>query len=411
MSRRRRDRQAGEAFGTSLADILTTALGCVVLLFLVAVTQIKTSLSAEKSAHASTQERLLAQKEGRQRAEVEKQVVRGQNSALEQALAAAKAQAQAVEGDRNKLATELAVVRGELDAQREALARTRERLEALEGAAREAMSALDPHSAAPVDAMLVIDGTQSMADSLETTRRNLRATVAALRVVSPTARVGVVVFRDKRERKALRLQEHPLTRDEAALEGFLTGIEATSTSRDKDRPEWLCGGLAAAEKAGWRPNALRLMIAVSDAAAQSKDARPCLAVAEHFRKAGGRLSVMSTKPVGYGTNKAVTREYDREVLPQHAAIAKAGGGTHVGQAEADALLVEVLQSAFRSRTTDPLQQLREVVDQPLTPTPPAPDHSTPPAPAPSEEPATPPAPAPADRSEDEGLMVVPRDDE
>ena len=37
MSRRRREKKGAEVFGTSLADILTTALGCVLLLFLLAV--------------------------------------------------------------------------------------------------------------------------------------------------------------------------------------------------------------------------------------------------------------------------------------------------------------------------------------------------------------------------------------
>ncbi len=415
--RRRRGRSAGEVFGTSLADILTTALGCVVLLFLVAVTRIKTTLTEEQAAHATTQEQLVAQEAGRQRAEVLQQVERGKRSALEQAVIDARAQATALEAERARLAAALAALQGQRAADQEALTATRDRMAGLEAAARDAMRALDPHTAAPVDAMLVIDGTRSMADSLDATRRNLGAAVAALRVVSPTARVGVVVFRDRLEAPGLRLQEHPLTNDAAALQGFLAGIEATSTAVDKDRPEWLCGGLAAAEKAAWRPNAIRLMIAVTDAAAQSAGARPCLAVANQFRKAGGRLSVMSTRPTGYGTNGAVTKDYDRTVLPQHERIAAAGGGTHVGLAEADALLIEVLESAFRSRTQDPLGKLRKMIETPLGPLPSelapvelGPADPGPAAPAPAGTPAIPP-PTEAPAPEEDVLDTVPRDDE
>lgn len=363
MSRRRREkRRVAEVFGTSLADILTTALGCVLLLFLVAVMHIKGSLSAaqasliaeaEKRARAESA-RLLALDRERAAAAAAR-VASGAASEAELALAALRAERDGLAAERDALAIALA--------EREADARGAEaRAIALSDAAQAVLGDLDPRTARPVDVMLVVDGTRSMAAGLDATRRNLRSTLDALRVVSPTARVGAVVFRDRREAPEMRLEQHPLTADPAELGAFLAGIEATSTAVDDDRPEWLCGGLSAAVEARWRPEAIKLVIATSDAAADDPGAGPCLATARRFAADGGRVYVLSTPPPGYRSRPAITAEHDRLVRPQHRAIAAAGGGVHVDATEAEGLLTEVLRAAFRARTAEPLDRLRRAVE-------------------------------------------------
>lgn len=369
MRGRRRRAAQGEAFGTSLADILTTALGCVVLLFLVAVTRIRDDLQNAQATLQSAQSDLVAEEEGRKLAEQARQVEQGKRTAVEQAMLdalAARGEAEralkASEEKVKSLSARIETIEEQTarltSNMQEADARNRRLAEGV----RSAVTALDPRTAEPVDVMLVIDGTKSMGPSLDATRRNLGSVVKALRVVSPTARVGVVVFRDKRERKALRIQNQPLTANVDTLRDFLAGIEATSTAVDTDRPEWLCGGLREATEAKWRENAIRLVIVVSDATDHDRKAAECLRLAQEFHAAGGRISVMSTLPEGMD-RRGVAAEYADRVLPQHASIAAAGGGTHVSQAEADALLTEVLQSAYRSRTSDPVDALRRVLDE------------------------------------------------
>jgi hypothetical protein len=361
VARRGRDRRSSEAFGTSLADILTTALGCVVLLFLVAVTRMKGTLGDEVAAHTRTQAALVATADQRAQAEAARAEEHAERTAAERAQLANSAALAAAENAKLSLADRLLNAEAERERLAAELGRARARTGALEAAARSALSELDPRTAKPVDIMLVIDGTKSMGDSLDATRRNLRSVVGALKVVSPTARVGVVVFRDKRESKALRLQSQPLTDDVDALLSFLDGVKATSTKVDKDRPEWLCGGIRAGAAAQWREDAIRLLVVVSDAAAQERRAKSCLRVAKAFAESGGRVSIMSTRPTGYGRNRKVTRDYRKVVLPQHGEIARVGGGTHVQAAEPDALLTEVLQSAFTSRTAAPLDGLRDAL--------------------------------------------------
>lgn len=359
--RRRRRLGQDDSFGASLADILTAALGCVMLMFLIAVLHVRNTLRAEQQAHESTQAKLIAEEAGHELADREKQVEQGKRRAIEAALTdatGARGQAQrALQAASEKLAaSEKALAEAQTEA--ESFAR---KYETLKGAAQAAVSELDPQQASPVDVMLVIDGTRSMKPSLDATRRNLQSAVAALRVVSPTARIGVVVFRDRRELPALRLEQHPLTGDAARLERFLDGIKATSSGRDKDLPEWLCGGIEAAAGARFRPNAKKLMIVVSDAAAQAEGARDCLESAQAFRAGGGQIYTLSTLPRGYGKITHVTAEYDDVVLPQHQAIAAAGGGRHVPSAESDDLLIELLRAAFSTRTELPLEALREAL--------------------------------------------------
>jgi len=362
--RRRTRRFTEEGFGTPLADILATALGCVLLIFMVVVLHIRTSLSQEQAAHSEVLAQLVANEKGRVLAEQAREVERGKRTAIEEALkdvrsARGQMQRALVAAQDKSRALEQALARAESTAEH-----AERRYANLENAARSVVTELDPHTASPVDIELVIDGTRSMKPSLGSTRRNLRAAVEALRVVSPTARVGVVVFRDQHEVESFRLQAHPLTGDDQALGRFLKGIEAASTRRDRDRPEWLCGGIARAVKARWRDDAIKLMIAVSDAASQDPSAKACLAEARRFRAAGGQLHVLSTKPRGYGRSRAVTRDYKTNVLPQHAAIARAGGGVHVEEADSNALMTALLRAAFSSRTRRPLERLRQVIGEP-----------------------------------------------
>ncbi len=345
MARRRRQLGDHDTFGgVSLADVLTTALGCVLLLFLVAVSHIRDSLFAEQDAHSQTQKELLATNERKGALASALESTDQQRSAAERALSAARARAGELEAQLTALRSEHDALLGQHDA--------------LRGSVRAVVEDLDPRTARPVDVMLVIDGTRSMKPSLDSTRRNLESATEALRVVSPTARVGVVVFRDKNEKKALRLQSHALTADAPALRAFLGGIQATSTRVDRDRPEWLCGGIAHAVEADWRPDAIKLVIAVSDAGAQDPGARRCLEDAQGFREAGGRLHMLTTRPRGM-RRKAVRLDFEKNVLPQHRRIAAAGGGLHVEQADADDLLTALLRAAYEERAR-PLERLKHL---------------------------------------------------
>lgn len=362
MSRRRR-RNNDDSFGLSLADVLTTALGCVLLLFLAAMILIKNSLQDERDKHLNTQTELASQSQGRAAAEQARQKERGQRTAVESELARESAALAEARQKVEDLQKRLAGMTVELNHERSSKAEALQRYRGLRDATRTAAEELDPKKASPVDVVMVIDGTRSMQPSLDATRRNLISTMKALRVVSPTARVGVVVFRDQREDRGLRLESHPLTDNERDLARFLQGIKATSTSADRDRAEWLCdGGLRAGAEAGWRDEAIKLMIVVSDADAQRP--KVCGEIAQKFAAEGGRIYMLSNLPEGYNNRRQgpLRTVYQNKVLPQHAEIARLGDGLHVKNAEVDALLTEVLRGAFQTRTRVSLDALKRAVE-------------------------------------------------
>jgi len=71
--------------------------------------------------------------------------------------------------------------------------------------------------------------------------------------------------------------------------------------------------------------------------------------------------MLTTRPRAF-RRRNVRRDFESVVLPQHAAIAGAGGGIHVRQADADALLTELLRAAFNERAAAPLDRLKRAVD-------------------------------------------------
>lgn len=400
MRRRRTGRWSnGDSFGASLADILTTALGCVLLLFLIAVLSARIALTKEQSAHTETTMRLRAEAAERKLAEMQRATVIGQKSAVETALEqqlAAKGDMEralrASEDARKALEQELAGAQ----AQAESLASQLGQAEAAKSWVDSkfnrlldvAGAAAKPQGTASlpiVDLLLVIDATASMAPSLDATRRQLQALITALGVVSSEPRVGVAVFRDAREDEGFRVEALPPTGQIDRLSDFLAGIRASSTRVDDDLPEWMAGGMKAAASMPQRPDAVRLMVVVSDAADQAVPGSDSAEQwAARFRADGGQVYVVSTVPASAEKKAEIAEDYSKNVLAEHERIAAVGGGAHIAQAGSDQLVQEVLRAVLRARDerrdTESIDHLRDTLQQLQTE--PAPDPVPAPVPAP-----------------------------
>lgn len=365
MKRRRGggDWRHGESFGTSLADVLTTALGCVLLLFLVAVLSVRHALTREQSAHGETRQRLQVEEYERTAVELENRRSKEEQSALLSALSVEQKARDELSRALQATEAEKQGLKNDLIADSKALVDLQTRHDQLRNAVRTAVEQLAPQSARPVDLVIVIDGTGSMKPSLDAARQHLHGLISALRVVSPTTRIGIVVYRDRRELDPLRLQVHALSDDVGSLKTFLDSIVATSTRVDTDLPEWLLGGVQAAVQSDWRPEATRVITVVSDAGAQDGAIGEAMAEAAEFAASGGRLFVLSTLPSGLEEGNPVAQNYHAEVLPEHEALAKAGGGVHLTGTDADRLLHEIMEATLRARTEDPLRDLEHLLDR------------------------------------------------
>ncbi len=331
-----------------LADLLTTALGCILLIFILSAKNMQDTIIKETQQKDIANTQLL---DANQREELLKKAqdqFRKELEDLQKALA----------NERNKLKQAVSDValtnkdnqslKEQIEEAKMLLAKSQSDLDRVIGFTNEALVELDPKTARPVDVMLVIDGTKSMKPSLDATRQNLNTTIKALRIVSPQARIGVTVFRDKLDDENLKIQHHPLTGDEKELEGFLSKIEAMSSKKDKDREEFICGGIKKAINSNWQKNVIKIIVIASDAGSQENIESTCLKYAKDFKEGGGQIHMLSTLPDGY--DKAVIKkEYEQRVLLEHKKIAEAGGGQHIKNAQGSTLLEEVLRAAYQSR--------------------------------------------------------------
>lgn len=360
-SRRKRGAGEGDGFGMSLLDLLTTALGCVLLIFIV----YSVKSSGDMLRFVTENKDMI-------------EVINSKDGEI-------KGLREEIAKLRARIDELLRILQDEKESKDAEDQKRRLELEKLLAQLRDIGVRLDPSTARPVDVMLVIDGTNSMEPSLDAVRQNLRAIIGALQVLSPTARVGITVYRDQRELESTRLQYQGFSSNADTLREFLQTIKAMSTSRDKDRPEWMCGGLRAGilgpefadekksrkmkapQSSPWRKNAIKIAVIVSDAGSNSPQAKACIEVAKQFKQEGGQVHVVSTLPRGYGARAEITREYDQEVLRDHEAVANAGGGEHIKRASESTLLEKVLETAFRSRLAE-LERLKEIIDDRKTST-------------------------------------------
>jgi chromosome segregation ATPase len=356
MRNRRKKGFEGDSFGMPLADLLTTALGCILMIFMASSSMMKEAVLSGIKDKNAVEDKLLTAEEKKKRLEQAQDAFRKELEALKNALANANQSLnksnQALSETQEKVKAKEQEAISLSDQLKEAkilISQTQGELIEISGVTKEAIKRLDPRTAKAVDIMLVIDGTKSMQPSLDATRQNLRTTISALRIVSPSARIGVAVFRDKLDTDAMKLQYHQLTNKAEDLESFLSTIQAISSKKDKDRPEWICGGIKKAVDANWRKDVIQLIVVVSDAGSQESVEKTCVQYATQFHKNGGKIHVLSTIPDGYEKISTVRKEYDDIVLKEHQKIAQAGGGQHIKNAQGSTLLEEVLKAAYQER--------------------------------------------------------------
>jgi hypothetical protein len=361
--RRHKRHQQNEDFAMSLMDLLTTALGCILLIFIVYSLLMNGDL--QRFIHKNKDLIVAIQDKEKETRALLSVIEQLKIKSSEQEVLLAKKDITVAE---NK--AKIGVLLSRFD-----------------HILKELGDSVDPRTAQAVDMMLVIDATSSMQNSLSIVKQNLETVIAALHILSHKARVGITVFRDRREKEGYRLQQQSLTADIKELKSFLRKITAGSTAVDDDRPEWLCGGIQAGilglasngapnpfthqsqkldiEQGQWRAKAIKIMIVVSDAGAQDQGAKSCIKLARAFEKQEGKIHVVSTIPRGYTKGGVVNEEYNYIVLKEHAAIARAGLGEHIQKAKESRLLESVLGSAYKARMNYVNQFIQSLQDNKL----------------------------------------------
>ncbi|HZR81731.1 MAG TPA: vWA domain-containing protein [Candidatus Binatia bacterium] len=221
-----------------------------------------------------------------------------------------------------------------------------------------------------LDIVFIVDGTASMGDVIALVRRDLASLVDTIGGMVPVARIGFVVYRDRKDDVPIEIA--PLTASRTKLAAFLAGVRAEGGG---DWPESLNLGLEAAlEKMKWRPNAKRILVFVASSPPHDDERAATIAIARQVHDEGGAVSAIdlsrsmheefAQKWARSTFGRDATREeletmpafYD-EVRGEFSAIVGAGGGELVQFHQNDRLVEHMLVLAFGTRWKKEVEQL------------------------------------------------------
>jgi len=144
------------------------------------------------------------------------------------------------------------------------------------------------------DIVIVIDGSGSMQLQLDGLSEQIGMFAHVLSRLTDSARVAVVVYRDRCEPGTM-LQVQPFTRvDDAgvqALQAFAKGQHAIGPSCNADNPEALGQGLATAIQLPWSADqANRYIVVIGDNPPYPEEEKSTLALAASWATSGAHIS-------------------------------------------------------------------------------------------------------------------------
>lgn len=211
-----------------------------------------------------------------------------------------------------------------------------------------------------LDVVLVIDTTHSMQFVIDELRSRLKEFVATLRRLVPTARVGIVVYRDKGDDYVVKWTD--LSFNTQKLLDFLSTIQASGGG---DWEEAVRDALdTAVHELKWRKQSKKVIILVGDAPPHPWEAEEVRRVAREFRQQGGYVSTIDvTQPSHEIFDRFLWRSlrgsqpYQPAPMPEHykevarvfGDIAKIGGGEMTQLGNNKALMRTILELTFGSR--------------------------------------------------------------
>lgn len=221
-----------------------------------------------------------------------------------------------------------------------------------------------------LDVVLVIDATSSMQFVIDDVRDRLTELVGTLHRLVPTARVGIVVYRDHGDEYVTKWTD--LSFHTSKLKSFLADITATGGG---DFEEAVLDALEVAiQDLSWRKKSKRVLILVGDAPPHAWDVDAVHALARGFQKDRGVVHTIDvTKQAHYLHDLAMWRAihgrktYEPSPLPEYrqvtakafAQIAERGGGEMVALDQEKQLIRNILELTFGARWKTEMKQFLE----------------------------------------------------
>lgn len=211
-----------------------------------------------------------------------------------------------------------------------------------------------------LDVALVIDTTESMQFVIDDVRAKLKGMVGMLHRMVPTARVGIVVYRDKGDDYVVKWSD--LSFNTQKLLDFLSTINADGGG---DWEEAVKEGLdAAVHELKWRKNSKKVIILVGGSPPHPWDVGDVHQVVRDFRKEGGFVSTIDVTQRAHDMfdqqmwrslhgkkpyEASPMPEFYKDVAKSYGEIAKLGSGELIILGQDKLLVRSILELTFGSR--------------------------------------------------------------
>ena len=223
-----------------------------------------------------------------------------------------------------------------------------------------------------LDLALVIDTTESMQFVIDEVKGHAAALVANLQRMVPTARIGVVVYRDQGDEYVTKWSDLSFKTDK--LQSFISNIHAAGGG---DWEEAVLEGVdAAINELTWRKKSKKIIILIGGSPPHPEDVDALADVVRKFRKDGGTLSTIDvTDHLHLSFNRELWHslhgnkpfvappkpEFYNQVTTMYGGLAKDGGGELVELDDDKKLIRDVLVLTFGSRwKTEMAKHLKEL---------------------------------------------------
>ena len=223
-----------------------------------------------------------------------------------------------------------------------------------------------------LDLALVIDTTESMQFVIDEVKEHSAALVENLQRMVPTARIGVVVYRDQGDEYVTKWSDLSFKTDK--LRSFISNISAAGGG---DWEEAVLEGVdAAIHELSWRKQSKKIIILIGGSPPHPEDVDALAGLIKKFRQDGGSLSTIDvTDHLHLSFNRELWHslhgnapfvpppkpEFYKQVTAVYGDLAKDGGGELVELADDKKLIRDVLVLTFGSRwKVEMAQHLKEL---------------------------------------------------
>lgn len=205
-----------------------------------------------------------------------------------------------------------------------------------------------------LEIVFVFDSTGSMDRVLMAAKRRIFRMVEALHALVPSARIGIVTYRDQGSNEDYLTRMVPVTLDVYRVMNFMYTINAGGGG---DFEEAVLAGLKQATTQRWLPKSRRVIVLIGDAPPHKEDEASLRSLVQNFAKGQAFVHTIAT------VDAMRSQKPNEDTQRTFEAIAREGHGVYSVLEGEDTILQQVLALAFGTEHRRDLDEINALVDK------------------------------------------------